>query len=122
MPIRRARLACDGPYVRHPRPSAGYLVTDDQSSATRRCAGGRARLDPVYVRAAGLPRLRSRLVFQRDTLRRERYYHGARAEQPANIKSASKSVISALVGIAIARGELRDVEQTLGELLPAETR
>jgi CubicO group peptidase (beta-lactamase class C family) len=81
-----------------------------------------ARLDSVYVRAAELPRLRSLLVFQRDTLRRERYYHGARAEQPANIKSASKSVISALVGIAIARGELRDVEQTLGELLTAETR
>jgi CubicO group peptidase (beta-lactamase class C family) len=81
-----------------------------------------ARLDSVYARAAELPRLRSLLVFQRDTLRREQYFHGARAEQPANIKSASKSVISALVGIAIERGQLRDVGQPIAELLRAETR
>jgi CubicO group peptidase (beta-lactamase class C family) len=81
-----------------------------------------ARLDSVYARAAELPRLRSLLVFQRDTLRREQYFHGARAEQPANIKSASKSVISALAGIAIARGQLRDVRQPIAELLRAETR
>ncbi|HYD52348.1 MAG TPA: serine hydrolase [Gemmatimonadaceae bacterium] len=80
------------------------------------------RLDAVYARADSLPRLRSLLVFHRDTLRRERYFNGARAEQPANIKSASKSVVSALVGIAIAEGRLRGVGQTLGELLPARTR
>jgi CubicO group peptidase (beta-lactamase class C family) len=76
----------------------------------------------VYARAQALPKLRSLLVFHRDTLRRERYFDGARAEQPANIKSASKSVVSALVGIAVARGDLRDVHQPLSELLPAETR
>lgn len=81
-----------------------------------------ARLDAVYAQADDLPKLRSLLVFHRDTLRRERYFNGARAEQPANIKSASKSVISALVGIAMARGDLRDVHQPLSELLPAETR
>jgi CubicO group peptidase (beta-lactamase class C family) len=81
-----------------------------------------ARLDAVYARADSLPRLRSLLVFHRDTLRRERYFRAARADQPANIKSASKSVISALVGIALARGHLRDVRQPLSELLPAETR
>src|SRR5512132_1545534 len=80
-----------------------------------------ARLDSVYARAAELPPLRSLLVFQRDTLRREQYFHGARAEQPANIKSASKSVIAALVGVAIARGDLHDVRQPLSELLPVET-
>ena len=80
------------------------------------------RLDAVYARADSLPRIRSLLVFHRDTLRRERYFRGARADQPANIKSASKSVISALVGIALARGDLRDVRQPLSELLPAETR
>jgi CubicO group peptidase (beta-lactamase class C family) len=81
-----------------------------------------ARLDTVYALADELPRLRSLIVFHRDTLRRERYFRGARAEQAANIKSASKSVISALVGMAIARGHLRDVRQPLGELLPVETR
>ena len=81
-----------------------------------------ARLDAVYTRADDLPKLRSLLVFQGDSLRRERYFSSARAEQPANIKSASKTVISALVGIAIERGHLRDVRQPLSELLPRETR
>jgi CubicO group peptidase (beta-lactamase class C family) len=47
----------------------------------------------------------------------ERYYRGARADRRANIKSASKSVVSALVGIAIAEGKLRGVEQPIAELL-----
>src|SRR5687767_1825994 len=81
-----------------------------------------ARLDVVYERASALRPLRSLLVFHRDSLRRERYFSGARADQPANIKSASKSVISALVGVALERGHLRDVGQPLSELLPAETR
>lgn len=34
----------------------------------------------------------------------ERYYNGARADRPANVKSASKSVIATLVGIALERG------------------
>jgi len=81
-----------------------------------------SRLDAVYARAEALPRIRSLLVFHADTLRRERYFNGARAEQTANIKSASKSVISALVGIALERGHLRDIRQPLSELLPAQTR
>jgi CubicO group peptidase (beta-lactamase class C family) len=81
-----------------------------------------ARLDAVYARAKDLRQLRSLLVFHDDSLRRERYFNGARAEQPANLKSASKSVISALVGIALERGKLRDVRQPLSELLPADTR
>src|SRR5688500_598953 len=80
------------------------------------------RLDVVYARAGELRRLRSLLVFHRDSLRRERYFAGARADQRANIKSASKSVISALVGIALERGRLRDVRQPLSELLPVQTR
>ena len=40
------------------------------------------------------------LVSQRGELIFERYYRGRGPAQPANIKSASKSVISALVGIA----------------------
>jgi CubicO group peptidase (beta-lactamase class C family) len=80
------------------------------------------RLAPVYARAATLPRLRSLLVQQHDSLVGERYFHGATATRPANIKSASKSVMSALAGIALAEGTFRGLDQPLGELLPAETR
>ena len=95
------------------------------SNAADRPAAARldtARLARAYARAAGLPRLRSLLVEWRGLVIGERYFHGATHATPANIKSASKSVISALVGIAIARGDLRDTHQTLAELLPTETR
>jgi CubicO group peptidase (beta-lactamase class C family) len=52
-------------------------------------------------------------VSSRGTLIVERYFHGARASRPANIKSAAKSVISALVGIAVARGHIAGVDQSL---------
>src|SRR5688572_19477381 len=48
-----------------------------------------------------LPRLHSLLVSRRGELLFERYYNGIRSDRPANIKSASKSIISTLVGIAI---------------------
>ena len=59
--------------------------------------------DALDAGARGLSRLHSLLVSRRGELIFERYYNGIRRERPANIKSASKSVISALVGIAIDR-------------------
>ena len=81
-----------------------------------------ARLARAYARAAELPKLRSLLVQWRDTLVGERYFRGATRTSPANVKSASKSVVSALVGIAIHEGKLRGLQQPLAELLPAEAR
>ena len=48
----------------------------------------------------------------------ERYFNGRRATSQANIKSASKSVISALVGIAIHRGHIAGVKQPLAAYFP----
>ena len=120
--LRAAVLAALAGGCRDAPAAARALSAERPRTAPRAVVLDDARLDGVYARAAELPKLRSLLVFHRDTLRRERYFNGARAEQPANIKSASKSVISALVGIALARGHLRDVHQPLSELLPVETR
>jgi CubicO group peptidase (beta-lactamase class C family) len=80
-----------------------------------------ASLEALTTPAAQLPRLRSLLVSHQGRLVLERYYHGARAAQAANIKSASKSVISALVGIAIARGHIKGVDQPIGQYFPELT-
>ena len=66
--------------------------------------------------------MRSLLISWRDSTIREEYFHGARADRRANIKSASKSIISALVGIAVTEGRIDSLGQTIGELLPRETR
>jgi CubicO group peptidase (beta-lactamase class C family) len=80
---------------------------------------GRApRFDEAASAAASMPRLHSLLVQHRGTLVFEGYWRGARADQAANVKSVSKSVIAALVGIAIDRGLLRGVEQPIGTFFP----
>lgn len=72
------------------------------------------RLVPAEQAARTLPRLNSLLVSWHDRLVLERYFHGAGPARPANIKSASKSVISALVGMAIDRGRLQGTSQSIG--------
>ena len=67
---------------------------------------------------AALPRLHSLLVSSRGQLVYERYYRGARPDRVTNIKSASKSVISALVGIAIDRGLIKGVSQPVHGFFP----
>lgn len=62
--------------------------------------------ESAVAEAARLPRLRSLLVSVDGQLVTERYFNGAAATRTANIKSASKSIIATLVGIAIDRGHI----------------
>ena len=75
-------------------------------------------LDEAVRAAAEMPRLHSLLVSWHGNLLVERYFNGARATRSANIKSASKSIISALVGIAIDRKRLSGVRQPIGPFFP----
>jgi CubicO group peptidase (beta-lactamase class C family) len=72
--------------------------------------------------ASELPRLRSLLVSLRGDVVLERYFNGARAASPANVKSVSKSLISALVGIAIERGMVPGPEAPIRTYFPELTR
>lgn len=79
--------------------------------------------DRVELRriAASLPRLHTLVVRHRGETTFEHYARGHSATRPANVKSASKSVISALVGIAIQRGLIRDVRQPAAAFFPELT-
>ena len=83
------------------------------------------RFGDALERAKTLPRLHSLLVAWNGEIVLERYYNGAASNRLANLKSASKSVISALVGIAIDRGDISDVDQPIedyfGDLLRSES-
>jgi CubicO group peptidase (beta-lactamase class C family) len=92
-----------------------------------RASGGQSvglvpSIEAVATAAEDLPRLHSLLVSRRGTLILERYFNGVRASRPANIKSASKSVLSALVGIAIARGAIPGVQDEIGGYFAHELR
>lgn len=75
-------------------------------------------LEGVRREAADMPRLRSLLISLRGELVLEAYFNGADRSRPANMKSASKSVISALVGIAIDRGRIESVRAPIAGFFP----
>jgi CubicO group peptidase (beta-lactamase class C family) len=75
-------------------------------------------------RAAKIPRLHALIVVRDGETWIERRLRGPGLERPVNIKSAAKSVLSALAGIAIDKGILESVDQpvvdVLGERVPAD--
>lgn len=74
--------------------------------------------DEAIASGEALPRLHSLLVSWQGELLVEKYFHGARAGRAANIKSVSKTVLSALVGIAIERGLIEDITSPIGPFFP----
>jgi CubicO group peptidase (beta-lactamase class C family) len=77
-----------------------------------------AMLAEAFARAAAMPRLHSLLVARDGELIREAYFRGRGRDRVTNIKSASKSIISALVGIAIAEGQLEGLDQSVSSFFP----
>lgn len=74
-------------------------------------------IDRLLTEAAALDNLKVVMVAHKGTVVAERGYHGNRTDRSTNIKSASKSVMSALVGIAIDKGVLTGVDQPIAPLL-----
>jgi len=75
-------------------------------------------LNDAGVAGAQFQRLHSLLVSWRGEVVLERYYNGRKPGSVANIKSASKSVISSLVGIAIEQGKIPGVKEPIGAFFP----
>jgi CubicO group peptidase (beta-lactamase class C family) len=79
---------------------------------------GRADFSSARAAAAAQPRLHSLLVSHRGELMFEHYAPGQSPTRPANIKSAAKSIISTLVGIAIERKLIAGVDQQIVRWFP----
>ena len=104
---------------------AGFAVTLAAPAGRARPSGDpvlfhgtvdRVRLLDVFARAAELPRLHALLVAHRGQIVAEQRIRGGGLDAPTNVKSVSKSIISALVGVAIAEGKLRGVDQPIAPL------
>ncbi|WP_081928949.1 serine hydrolase [Microvirga sp. BSC39] len=74
-------------------------------------------IEETVERAKDLPNLRSLIVTHNGTVLTEQALGGTRLDRPTNIKSASKTIMSALVGIAIERGVLQGVDQPVASIL-----
>ncbi len=77
-------------------------------------------LSAVLDRAGDLEPLRTVLVAKDGETLAARGYKGGRVDRPANIKSASKSILTILAGIAIEKGVLEGPEQKIAPLLKAD--
>ena len=105
---RRLVLACAVAHPCCPSPPPNLVPLAPPMDSLERAADA----------AAHLPRAHSLLVSWRGELILERYFNGTRAARLANIKSASKSVISALVGVAVDRGLITGVKQPISAFFP----
>ena len=81
-------------------------------------AWAQSRFAAAYDRARGLDQLHSLVVAEDGEVAAAEAFRGPAPDVPVNVKSVSKSVVSALAGIAIDRGELPGTDATLGELAP----
>jgi len=71
----------------------------------------------VFDEAESIRSLRSLLIQQGGELIGARFYNNASPNRPYNIKSASKSVISILIGIAVDQ-DIISLAETLGDYFP----
>lgn len=67
---------------------------------------------PTYPALTGL------VVIRNGAIVSEHYQGEYGREDPIDIRSVTKSVIGTLIGIALERGDLTSLEQTIGELIP----
>jgi CubicO group peptidase (beta-lactamase class C family) len=105
---------------------SGMLLPALLRAAPSRALAPAGLPDPeaIVERAAKIPRLHALIVVRDGETWIERRLRGPGLERPVNIKSAAKSVLSALAGIAIDKGILESVDQpvvdVLGERVPAD--
>jgi CubicO group peptidase (beta-lactamase class C family) len=93
------------------------LLASSPAIPAQTSAKPQATID-LRAAASELPQLRSLLVSWRGQLIAEHYARGVRPGALANVKSASKSIIAALVGIAIERGVIKSVKEPIVTYFP----
>ncbi|MDP1872644.1 serine hydrolase [Phenylobacterium sp.] len=74
----------------------------------------------VVEQARALPNLHALIIARDGEVLAEHRLRGPGLDQPVNIKSASKTVLSALVGVAIDRGVLTGPDQKIAPLLAGD--
>ena len=78
------------------------------------------RLRDAEQSLASTPQLTSVLVSRHGRLVLERYYHGMTRDKNWSLYSVTKSIVSALVGIALHEGRIASVDEKLVSVFPDE--
>jgi CubicO group peptidase (beta-lactamase class C family) len=99
-----------------------FIQGCSQAQDVAQAAPATTGLDPVLIRQAetvadGLPKLQSLIAARDGRQLFARVFNGPSLDTPVNIKSASKSIIAALGGIAIGRQVFTGVDQPISAFL-----
>lgn len=99
------------------RPRAAVLC-----AAALLAAPASAELEPADFAGAletarSMPRLNSLLVSHRGDLVLEQYFNGRGRDSTTNVKSVSKTILSALIGVAIDEGHIVGLDQPIADFL-----
>ncbi|MGM0589971.1 MAG: serine hydrolase domain-containing protein [Bacteroidota bacterium] len=89
-------------------------VSDGIGQSMTGRAKSKTTLNAIFSEASDISSIRSVHIIQEGEVIGKRYFRGATPDWPINIKSASKSITSLLVGIAIDEGYLDSVKQPIG--------
>ena len=79
------------------------------------------KIAATYLVAERMPFLRSVLIMRYDTLLAEWYFNDGTNDTDYQIHSASKSFMSAMIGIAMREGYLTDLDQKMLDYFPEHT-
>ena len=117
--------ACRDASGTSPVPESGTLTTSAptrsilaSASAPPRTVGfDTRRLNGLEKAAEALPQLHSLMVARDGEVALERSFRGPGLDRPANIKSASKTVLATVAGLAISKGILDGLDQAVAPLL-----
>jgi CubicO group peptidase (beta-lactamase class C family) len=74
-------------------------------------------LERAFSEARDIEGIRTLLVQREGVLIAEEYFHGSRPDSLYQVWSVTKSIVSVLTGIALDRGDLTGLDQTLAEYL-----
>lgn len=98
---------------------AGFAFSScAQQSSEKQVGEAEEVFAQIRREAEAIGSVRSLLIQQNGQRILEQYYHGMQPGRKMNIKSASKSIISLLVGIAVNKGMIESVDDPIAHYLP----
>ncbi len=100
------------------RQAMGTAATDWDTAAPESQGMRAGAVADTLTAGEALPGLRALVVARRGVLMAERYYAGATAQNLQPINSATKSVCSMLVGLALRDGRVKSLDDTVAQLIP----
>lgn len=75
-------------------------------------------LETVLEAVSAVPEITGFILYQNGQVAMEQYWRGHRRDRPQNIKSASKTILSTLVGIAVEQGHIASLDDPVSKYIP----